>query len=64
MFAGHIGAALALGRAEPRIPPGVMVSAALLPDLLDPFPRSILRSLGVMVAEQLRMSLPPAPDAR
>jgi hypothetical protein len=34
MFAGHIGAALALGRAERGIPLGVMVSAALLLDLL------------------------------
>jgi len=34
MFAGHIGAALAIGRAEPRVNVGVFVAAALLPDLL------------------------------
>ncbi len=34
MFAGHIGAALALGRAERRVNPGVFVLAALLLDLV------------------------------
>lgn len=34
MFAGHIGAALALGRAAPRIPLGLMVLASLLLDVL------------------------------
>lgn len=33
MFAGHIGAALALGRVERRIPLGVMVLASLLLDV-------------------------------
>jgi hypothetical protein len=34
MFAGHIGAALAIGRAEPRVNVGVFIAAALLLDLL------------------------------
>jgi membrane-bound metal-dependent hydrolase YbcI (DUF457 family) len=34
MFAGHIGAALAIGRAERRVNPGVLVAAALLLDLV------------------------------
>lgn len=34
MFAGHIGAALALGRAERRMNVGVLIAAALLLDLL------------------------------
>lgn len=34
MFAGHIGAALALGRAEPELNVGVLVAAALLLDIL------------------------------
>lgn len=34
MFAGHIGAALAIGRAEPRVNVGVLIGAALLLDLL------------------------------
>ena len=34
MLAGHVGAALALARAERRVNPGVFVAAALLADLL------------------------------
>lgn len=34
MFAGHIGAALAIGRAERRINPGAMIFAALLLDVV------------------------------
>ena len=34
MFAGHLGAALAIGRAERRVNVGVFVTAALLLDLL------------------------------
>jgi membrane-bound metal-dependent hydrolase YbcI (DUF457 family) len=34
MFAGHIGAALVLGRAEPRINVGIFVAAALLLDFV------------------------------
>jgi hypothetical protein len=34
VFAGHIGAALALGRAEPRVNVGVFIAAGLLLDLL------------------------------
>jgi len=34
MFAGHIGAALAIGRAEPGVNVGMFVTAALLLDLL------------------------------
>jgi hypothetical protein len=34
MFAGHIGAALAIGRAERRVNVGVFITAALLPDVL------------------------------
>ena len=34
MFAGHLGAALALGRAERRLNVGALVAAALLPDLV------------------------------
>jgi hypothetical protein len=34
MFAGHVGAALAIGRAEPEINVGIFVFAALLPDVL------------------------------
>lgn len=34
MFAGHIGAALALGRAEPRVNVGAFVTAALLLDVV------------------------------
>lgn len=34
MFAGHVGAALAIGRVERRVNVGVFVLAALLPDLV------------------------------
>jgi hypothetical protein len=34
MFVGHIGAALAIGRAEPRVNIGVFVTAALLLDIV------------------------------
>lgn len=34
MFAGHVGAALAIGRVEPRLNAGVLVFAALLLDVL------------------------------
>ena len=34
MFAGHVGAALALGRAERRLNVGVLITAALLPDVV------------------------------
>jgi hypothetical protein len=34
MFAGHIGAGLAIGRAEPRVNVGVFIAAALLLDVL------------------------------
>ena len=33
MFAGHVGAALALGRAERRLNVGVLITAALLLDV-------------------------------
>jgi hypothetical protein len=34
MFAGHIGAALAIGRAEPRVNVGAFIAAALLLDIV------------------------------
>lgn len=34
MFAGHVGAALAIGRAERRVNPGVFVASALLLDIV------------------------------
>lgn len=34
MFAGHLGAALAIGRAEPRVNVGVLAAAALLLDVI------------------------------
>ena len=34
MFAGHVGAALVIGRAERRVNVGVFIAAALLLDLL------------------------------
>ena len=36
MFAGHIGTALAIGRAERAVNVGVFIAAALLLDVLRP----------------------------
>jgi hypothetical protein len=49
MFAGHVGAALAIGRAERCVNVGVFVTAALLQVLAPPPPSAVAMAASSLV---------------